>query len=120
MAELQSEPKFKINFPQSDDANANIFAHDLADFLNDKIHSSEGFFAAPERKSHQSQDFGGTLVLILGTAAATAVAKGIQSWLKGHTGASMEIMTDKGQVVLRNIESKSAAEIAKAFTEIKK
>src|SRR5215831_1558929 len=114
------EPKFRIKFPQADDADANIYARDLADFLKEQIDSEEGLTAQPERANPQAQDFGATLVLVLGTAAVTAVAKGLQGWLKGHTGAKMEIVTEKGRVVISNVESKSAAEIAKAFTDAKK
>ncbi len=120
MDRMQPERKFKIRFPQADDADANVYARDLADFLKTQIDSEEGLRAEPERSNRQAQDFGATLVLILGTAAVTAIAKGIQAWLKGHTGATMEIVTEQGQVLLRNVESKSAAEIAKAFAELKK
>lgn len=115
-----SEQEFEIRFPEADDSDANIFAHDLAYFLNTQIVAEETPTVIPKRSNSQAQDFGTTLVLILGTASITAIAKGLQAWLKGHTGASMEIVTKQGRVVLRNIESKSAAEIAKAFSEVKK
>ena len=120
MDKSQPEQRFVIRFPQADAADANIYARDLADFLKTEIAADKGLRAEPERSNRQAQDFGATLVLILGTAAATAIAKGIQAWLKGHTGARMEIVTDKGKLLVSNVESKSAAEIAKAFTEMKK
>lgn len=120
MSKLQAKRNFTIIFPQTDDADANIYASDLANCLKDQNVSYEELSAEPVRSNRQSQDFGTSLALILGTAATTAVAKGIQVWLKGHTGASMEIMTEQGHVILRNVESKSLAEIAKAFAEAMK
>jgi hypothetical protein len=110
---------FLIRFPTADDAEANQYANSLADHLRQEIPPATGLKAEPIRTNKESQDFGATVVLILGTAAATAVAKGIQAWLKGHTGASIEIVTKQGRVVARNIESKSAADIAAAFTNTK-
>jgi hypothetical protein len=63
-------------------------------------------------------DFGATVVLILGTTAATAIAKGIQTWLAGNAGARIDILKD-GSVIARNLQSKDAVEIAKALSKTK-
>lgn len=111
-----SEQTFIIRFPEQDNATANVNSRELADFLRDEVSGSHRLQIEQRRANPESQDFGATLVLVLGTAAATAVAKGIQAWLKGHTGVTMEIATNKGYVIVKNVESKNAADIAKAFT----
>jgi hypothetical protein len=114
-----NDQTFTIRFPESDKAKANMLARSLADHLTRDISSEQPVQISTQREDQRSQDFGATLVLVLGTAAVTAVAKGIQAWLKGHTGATMEITTAEGHVIVRNVESKSAEEIAKAFATSK-
>jgi hypothetical protein len=114
------EEGYVVRFPKSDDATGNMQARDLADFLRDELPLDAGVKATPQRANPEAQDFGATLVLILGTAAVTAVAKGIAAWLKGHTGVTMEIATTTGHVIVKNVESKSAAEIAQAFVDKRK
>lgn len=91
----------------------------LLDYLHDEVPVAAGVKVEPRKVNPQSQDFGTTLLLILGTAAAKAIADGIKAWLQGHTGAAINIVTEQGQVVIKNVESKSAAEIVKALSTSK-
>jgi|SRR5215831_11906646 len=109
-----NEQMVVITFPGADDAEANVYARDLADFLRDEVPSDVKL--EQKRTKPDTQDFGVTLVAVLGTAAVTALAKGIQAWLKGHTGVNVDIVTNRGQMIVKNAESKSAAEMVKAFT----
>lgn len=111
-----NDETFIISFPDSTDADANIHARSLADDLKTDLPADMHIIAEPHRSNPEAQDFGATLAVVLGTAAATQVAKGVHAWLRGHTGVTMEIHTSKGEIVLRNAESKSAADIAKAFS----
>jgi len=65
-----------------------------------------------------TQDFGATLVLVLGTPAVIAVASGIASFLKRHH-AKLSIFAD-GRLVVEGVEGKDMARIVEALTKPKK
>jgi hypothetical protein len=68
------------------------------------------------RTDGESQDFGATLVVILGTASVTAVARGIQAWLT-RNNVQLEISTGTGKVIAKNIHSHDAAAIAASISK---
>jgi hypothetical protein len=114
---MAAGPTYRIKFVNASPDEANAKVTELSDFLRDAVPQQEQLGLQRERTSKDAQDFGATLVLILGTTAITAVAKGIQSWLAAHTDTVIEITDEHGKVVARNINSKSAADIAKAWAE---
>lgn len=101
-----------IRFPDESSSLANKYVQSLADDLAD----IQDLQACPARERPETQDFGATLVLVLGTASATAVANGIRKWLT-RTGTSAEFRTPDGKVKLTNVESKDIAEIARALVK---
>jgi hypothetical protein len=60
-----------------------------------------------------NQDFGGTLVLLLGTPAVLAVANGIAAFLQ--RGRAKITISKSGAVVAENVTGEDAARIAEAF-----
>ena len=110
---MESTPSFRISFVNTTPAQANVHAADLAAFLRDAA-PREDFQIERQRTNEQAQDFGTTLVLILGTAAATAIGKGLQSWL-ARTGVVVEITDETGRLVATNVDSKNAASIVKSW-----
>ena len=66
------------------------------------------------RDRQDTMDFGATLVIVLGTASVTALAKGVAAWLARHSGARIEINAD-GTVIASNLDSGDATKIAEAF-----
>jgi len=108
---------YEIRFVNASPDEGNLNLTNLRDFLRDIVPRKNHLAMERKRENANSQDFGATLVLVLGTAAATAVAQGIRTWLAAHTGTTIEITDAKGQVVARNINSASAAEIAKVFAQ---
>ena len=64
-----------------------------------------------------TQDFGATLVLVLGTPAILAIAKGIANYLSRDRG-TITIEAD-GKVIAAGISGKDAAEIAKYMSSKK-
>lgn len=68
----------KIAFADVDKGTANEFAGELAEFLTDEL---PGASVTRQRDDPLTQDFGATLAVILGSAAVTALAKGIAAWL---------------------------------------
>lgn len=105
--------QFKFTFPAVSSSQANRYAESLAQVLRD---TDPAVHVERERVRNETQDFGGSLVLILGTAAVTEVAKGIAKWLARHSGAQIQISAD-GKVVAHNLDSNDAATIAKAFSQ---
>ncbi|HKW02423.1 MAG TPA: hypothetical protein VJN96_21545 [Vicinamibacterales bacterium] len=106
---------YRITFLNASPAEANMKAADLKTWLRKEVPDHDQLAIDRERTSKDSQDFGATLVLVLGTTAITAVAKGVQAWLAAHTGTRVEITTDNGTVVATNVDAKSAAEMVKAM-----
>jgi hypothetical protein len=108
---------YHIRFVGASLDEANVNAASLAEYLRDAVPQRErlGIERLPAKEG--SQDFGATLVLILGTAAATAVATGIQAWLTAHRGTSLDISDTNGNLVAKNIDFASAAAIVEAWTQ---
>jgi hypothetical protein len=104
-----------IKFPGESDEEANKHAGGLADELSE----ISGVKAKPARERPETQDFGATLVLVLGTASVAAIANGIKSWL-ARTGTDAEIYgADGKKAILKNVASKDISQIAKALSERK-
>lgn len=106
---MSLESPLTIAFPGVSAAEANRAAASLVDALRD-IDPSVVVEVVRERPD--TQDLG-TLVLILGTPSAIALAKGIASWI-ARTSTKIEIRKD-GTVIATGLESKDAAKIADAF-----
>jgi len=103
-----------VTFPDASTAQGNRLASSLADVLRD---ADPNILVDRQRERTDTQDFGATLAVILGTAAVTAVAKGIAAWLARNSGAQIEIRR-KGEVVLRatHLDSKDVPRIAEALS----
>ncbi len=70
--------------------------------------------ATQRREREDTQDFGATLALVLGTASVTAVANGLAAWLARHSGARIQIAVD-GSVIASNLNSRDASRIVEAL-----
>jgi hypothetical protein len=86
-AAMSTDPLI-VTFPASSSAEGNRFASSLADVLRDVDPS---IVIDRQRERLDTQDFGASLAVVLGTAAATAVAKGIGAWLARNSGTQIEI-----------------------------
>lgn len=104
-----------ISFPGISVAEANRFASGLAVAIRE---SDRDVQVDQRRDQPDTQDFGATLAIILGTASATAVARGVEAWLARHSGAKIQITQD-GAVMASNLDSRDAARIAEAFKRSK-
>jgi hypothetical protein len=103
---------FYLRFPMTSKQEANVLASGLADEISEIAGIEK---AKTLREDPQTQDFGATLVLLLGTASVTAVANGIRSWLS-RKGVTAEIYDQNQKIVLRDVRSQDIAEIVKAFS----
>ncbi len=106
-------PPVVIKFANATTADGNRFAGSLAETLRD---IDPDIQVDRIREREDTQDFGASLAVILGTAAATALAKGIASWLARNSGAKLEIHRD-GQVVMSatHLDSADVPKLAEAL-----
>jgi hypothetical protein len=109
---MQQEP-FIITFREASVAEANRYATDMAASLRD---IDQNLSAEQRRDRSETQDFGATVAIVLGTASATAVAKGVATWLARNSGAKIDITVD-GNVIASNLDSRDAAKIAEVFAK---
>ena|SRR5271165_3268602 len=105
---------FIVKFPGVSIDKATQHAASLADDLRE----ISGLKAQPARDNPATMDFGATVVLILGTASVTAVARGIQIWLS-RQGIVIDIETPNGKAILKNVDSKQAGKLAEALSKHK-
>jgi hypothetical protein len=101
MTKSESRVELQIQFEGMSRAEANQAARSLADALGD-AHADVEVTVAKDRQD--TQDFGTTLVLALGTPAALAIAKGIADWLRrrpANTGDVVILEMGGGRVVAR-------------------
>src|SRR3712207_1802750 len=103
---------YVLSFEGASTADANRYAAELRELLLD---ADPTVRAAQRRDRPETQDFGATLVLVLGAPAAVAVAKGIESWLAKRNTARLTVTTDTGQVILENVGARDAAAIIDKF-----
>jgi len=77
-----------LSFEGADVAEANRFAAELAEQLREADAPIE---VRETRVDPSSQDFGATLVLLLGAPAVVALAKGVSAWLAMRPDAKITI-----------------------------
>jgi hypothetical protein len=102
-----------FSFANATTADGNRFAGSLAETLRD---IDPDIRVERIREREDTQDFGASLAVVLGTAAATALAKGIAAWLARNSGAKLEILRE-GQVVMRagHLDSADVPKLAQAL-----
>jgi hypothetical protein len=107
---------YVISFDEVSPDDASRYADELSNALLD---ASADITVQRRRDDSHAQDFGTTLVLLLGTPAAVALTRTItnviENWLRLHHNASITIKRDDEQIVVRNITSKQAAQLARIF-----
>jgi hypothetical protein len=106
---------FNITFPGASRADANVYAADLASILR---RVDRSLSAEQRRDREDTQDLGVILSVILGSAAVSAVARGLSAWLARNSGAKIQIDVE-GTIVATNLDSRDAAKIAAAFASRK-
>jgi len=101
-----------ITFDDVSAADANRYAEELRRTLLD---ASPDVEVRRRRDDPLAQDFGGTLVLLIGTPAASAVVTAIGNWLMLRNRASITIKRGDEEASAQNITSKKAGELLQMF-----
>jgi len=91
------------------------YAADLKEFLADLDPALQ---LERRRERPDAQDFGSTLVLVLGTTAVTALAHGVASWLRRNSGAKITVRKSTGELVAEGLDSRDAARIVEALSSV--
>jgi hypothetical protein len=104
------DQSFIIEFKGSSVRDANLNAESLKAAI-----SSQGVSVEQKRQDEHAQDFGGTLLVVLGTPAVIAFAKALGDWLKLHHSVEIDIKTPDGRYVAKNVTAKEAQIIAELF-----
>jgi hypothetical protein len=105
---------YVVRFDRATAADANRYADDLRQNLLRQLPDAD---VQRDRRDQESQDFGSSLVIILGTPTVVALARALHAWLTRNNAASLRIETKEGTLVAANLNSADAAAIAKAFQE---
>jgi hypothetical protein len=98
-----------VTFEGVPPADAHRYAEELRDALLD---ATPDLTVQRRRENPHTQDFGATLVLTLGTPAMVAMVTAVGNWLKLRNSASLTWKTADGQMIVQNITSKNATELA--------
>jgi hypothetical protein len=105
--------KMIIRFPEEDARQAGKYAESL----EEDIGELSNIRVERQRERADTQDFGATLVLVLGTSSITALASGLAKWLQKNAGARVSITTPDGAIVSAGgLESRDAAKIVGALS----
>jgi hypothetical protein len=106
---IMNESTYLITFDDASPADANRYADELRNAILD---ATPDIVVQRRRNDPHAQDFGATLIVILGTPAAAAVVTAIGNWLKLRQRASITWKTEDEHILVQNITSKDAAQLA--------
>ncbi len=98
-----------LRFATTSSADATYYAEELGEALLD---TSPDIKVERRRENPTTQDFGSTLVVVLGAPAVVTVANAIGNWLLRRTSASLTIETPDKKILVQNITSQDAAHLA--------
>jgi hypothetical protein len=112
----QELQQLRVRFDGLTSAAANQAALELADVLRASVGPDGSVEIA--KTDNRTQDMGATLVLLLGTPAAIAIAKGIHDYISKR-GSRVVIETPEGSVIATGDAAKNI-DIAKTAEAIRK
>jgi len=104
-----NQQTYSVTFEGVSPADANRYAEELRTALLD---AASDVTVQRRRENPLTEDFGATLILTLGTPAAVAIVTAVENWLKLRNSASLTWKTADGQIIVQNITSKNATELA--------
>ena len=98
-----------VTFEGVPPSDANRYAEELRNALLD---ATADITVERKRENPQAQDFGTSLVLMLGTPATAAVVTALGNWLRLRKNASLSWKSADGEINIKNISSKDVVELA--------
>ena len=110
---LAENKKIVLSFAGATPDDCTRYARELKDFLLTAIDALQ---VHQHRERDDSQDFGTTLIIVLGTTAINTLAQGIAVWLQRNSGVRINVNKTNGELVAEGLDSKDVAEIVKALS----
>jgi hypothetical protein len=107
--------KLTISFVDEKPALATRFANELSKEIR---HNAPDVEVSVARDDPENQDFGATLVLILGTPAIAALATALGNWLVLRNSASITMRNEKGEEII--IDKANSGDIDKLLKRLSK
>jgi len=104
-----------LKFETDSLADANRWADSLK---RDLLDAAPDLVIERQRDRETTQDFGATLVLVLGAPAVVVLAKAIHAWAIRNNAGTISLQGPEGTLIAKNIESKNAAAIVEAFRRV--
>jgi hypothetical protein len=104
---------YTITFDNVSEADADRYAAELRNFLLDV---GPDIGVERRREDPYTQDFGATLLLILGAPAIVATVNRIGDWLALRNKAGITIKNGKGEVIATNITGKEVIKLAELWS----
>jgi hypothetical protein len=105
---IMEKQTYVIEIEGASSAEANRYAEELRDAL---LGATSEIEVERQRTDTSTQDFGATLVLILGTPAAIVLAKAFRDWINRRKNAKLTWKTPDGEILLENVSAKEAQKI---------
>jgi len=112
------QQSYLITFDDVSPADANRYADELSNALLD---ATADIIVQRRRDNPHAQDFGATLVLLLGTPTAVSLAKTITTvignWLqlRQGQGVSVTVKTADRQISIKNMTGEQATKLVQLF-----
>ncbi len=112
------QQSYSITFENVSPADASRYADELSNALLD---ATSDITIQRRREDPRAQDFGATLVLLLGTPAAVALAKTITTvignWLqlRQGQGVSVTVKTADRQICIKNMTGEHVTQLVQLF-----
>lgn len=91
-------------------ALANQYAEELKEAL---LGATSEVEVEQRRADPDAQDFGATLVLILGTPVAVVLAKAFRDWINRRDNAKLHFKSKDGEILLEGITARDVEKILK-------
>jgi hypothetical protein len=102
---MAPEHQLTLSFDGADVAEGNRFAAELTEQLRD---ADAPIDVRQTRDDPNAQDFGATLVLVLGAPAVIPLAKGVSAWLAMRPNAKITLKWSDGTVIASGLTSADA------------
>jgi hypothetical protein len=102
-----TDDQVQLSFEGTSRGQAGVLAVDLEAFLQEHTEVDLEL----RRNDADAQDFGATLVLILGTASVKVVAQAIGLWVQRHREAEGHLKIGDVEVELTNVDTKTLSSL---------
>ncbi|MEM8718697.1 MAG: hypothetical protein AAGE84_05240 [Cyanobacteria bacterium P01_G01_bin.39] len=99
---------YLIEIEGDESANISQYAEELENAL---LGASSEVEVEQSRADNEAQDFGSTLILILGTPVAVVLANAFRDWLNRRDNAKIHIKTPEREILLENVTARDASKI---------